>query len=79
MARLIDETDFALYQPYVDELAKLGLQPIVKSRWLNAVSVEATPEQIRAAQNLPSVQSVRPVARLKLPPVREAATHEMAL
>ncbi len=78
-ARLIDETDFTLYQPYIDELAKLGLQPIVKSRWLNAVSVEATPEQIRAAQTLPNVQSVRPVARLKLPPVREAATHEMTL
>lgn len=78
-AQLIDETDFALYQPYLDELAKLGLQPGVQSRWLNAVSVDALPEQIAAAQKLSFVKSVRPVAHLKLPPTHEAKADEISL
>jgi len=78
-AHLIDETDFALYQPYLDELAKLDLSPVVQSRWLNAVSVSATPEQIDAAKNLSFVKAVRRVAHLKLPPVREATPEEISL
>ncbi len=77
--KLLDETDLALYQPYLEELVKLGLQPIVKSRWLNAVSVAATPEQAQTLQNLPFVQTHRPVARLKLPPVQEAAAQDATL
>jgi subtilisin family serine protease len=78
-ADLIDETDFALYQPYLDELAKLDLAPVVKSRWLNAVSVSALPEQIDAVKNLSFVKAVRRVAHLKLPPVREAKPKEIFL
>lgn len=77
-ANLIDETDFALYQPYLDELAKLDLSPVVKSRWLNAVSVVATPQQVAVVKNLSFVQSARLVACLKQPPVREATPSEIA-
>lgn len=78
-ANLIDETDFALYQPYLDELAQIDLTPLVKSRWLNAVSVLAAPRQIETVKNLSFVQSARLVARLQRPPVREAAASETAL
>lgn len=78
-AEVIDETDFALYQPYLAELAKLDLKPVVESRWLNAVSVDALPEQIATAQKLSFVRSVRRVAHLKLPPVREAQAEDIAL
>lgn len=78
-AQLVEETDLALYQPYVTALQDKGAQIVVTSRWLNAVSVLATPEQLAALQKLSFVRSLRPVARLKLPPVREATAEEIAL
>ncbi len=65
---LIESTDLDLYQPYLDELARLGLQPVVRSRWLNAVSVAASREQIQAVQKLPFVAASQTVARLRIPP-----------
>lgn len=49
---------------YVDQLQSMGVEPIVVSRWFNAVSVFLTPEQIEAVRALPFVRGVQPVARL---------------
>ncbi|MDZ7343953.1 MAG: S8 family serine peptidase [candidate division KSB1 bacterium] len=68
---LVDESDFDLYQPYVSELIARGFQPVVTSRWLNAISILATPEEIAELQKLPFVESVRRVAALRLPPPSE--------
>jgi subtilisin family serine protease len=69
---LVDETDFELYQPYLNELIDRGFQPVVTSRWLNAVSILATLEEITALQNLPFVKSTQLVAPLKTPPLPTA-------
>ncbi len=68
--QLVDAYDLDVYEPYLKELAALGLTPITVSRWLNAVSVAATPAQRAAVQQLASVAAVRPVSRLRTPPVK---------
>lgn len=65
---LIDQTDVEVYQPYLDALSRHGLKPITISRWLNALTVKATPEQIKAAQQLPFVDKIQVVATLQAPP-----------
>jgi len=61
---LIDVSDLPVYQPYVDELAKRGITAHVSSRWLNALSVYLTPEQIGSIASLPFVKEVIPVVTL---------------
>ena len=60
---LVDTTDLPLYSPYLQELRRLGHEPVVQSRWLNAVSVPLTPDQVDPVRGLPFVRDVRPVAR----------------
>ena len=67
-AALVDESDIDIYQGYLDELARYGLEPVAHSRWLNAVSAIVEPEQIPVVEQLPFVKEIRPVARLRIPP-----------
>ncbi|MGH7595491.1 MAG: S8 family serine peptidase [bacterium] len=72
-AALVDASDFDLHQPYLDELARRGFAPVATSRWLNAVSVFATPEEIKILESLPFVKNVQRVASLNIPPAPEIA------
>src|SRR5574341_150506 len=78
-AALVDESDLDLYQPYLNELAQRGFEPVVASRWLNAVSVLVAPEELEILQSLPFVKSVQRVARLKIPPAPEAVPESLPL
>lgn len=69
---LVDQTDAEVYQPYLDELSRYGLKPITISRWLNALTVNATPEQIKTVQQLPFVDKIQVVATLQAPPAPSA-------
>lgn len=59
------------------ELARLGVEPVVESRWLGAVSADLTAAQHEAVRALPFVREVRPVGRFAearvAPSVVEAA------
>lgn len=46
---------------YIASLARLGVQPVYESRWLNAISVELTPEQASEIEQLSFVRGIRPV------------------
>jgi serine protease AprX len=50
---------------YVAALRALGVDPVVESRWLNAVTAPLTPEARAAVEKLPFVRAVRPVARVE--------------
>ncbi len=63
--QLIDQTDYPLHQPYLDELQKIGIKPVSKSRWLNAISAYLTPEQIDHIKSLSFVKKFQPVAQYK--------------
>jgi subtilisin family serine protease len=53
-----DLTDLPIEPRYVDAVAQIGARLRGKSRWLNSISVEATPEQIRRIAELPFVHSI---------------------
>jgi len=65
---VVDETDLPLYQPYIQTLEQMGHEPVVRSRWLNAVSVPLTRSDIATLASLPFVRSIRPVARRRYVP-----------
>jgi len=68
--RLVDVTDLPLHRPYVKAVAALGASLRRESRWLNAASFDAAPDQIRAAADLPFVRRVELVRRSKSPEIR---------
>jgi serine protease AprX len=53
--RLADYDDLPVYSPYLEKLRPLVKKIRTVSRWLNAVSVEATPFQVRMLARLPFV------------------------
>ncbi|MFH0991315.1 MAG: S8 family serine peptidase [bacterium] len=59
--KLIDEYDRPVNEAYLDQIRSTGATIVATSRWLNAVSVLATPEQHRSIQSLSCVESVNPV------------------
>ena len=60
---------------YVERLRAEGVEPIVVSRWLNAVSAFLDDDQREAVRRLPFVREVRPVARTA---TERAAVHPHA-
>jgi subtilisin-like proprotein convertase family protein len=62
-SRLVDDRDLPLAASYVDGVLATGARERQRSRWLNALSVDATPEQIAAIAGLPFVREVELVAR----------------
>lgn len=60
--RPFDERDLPVYRPYVRSLEQLGVRFRAFSRWLNAISVVATPDQIRRVADLPFVTRLRMVS-----------------
>jgi serine protease AprX len=59
---LVDFTDLPLFQRHVQGALETGVKLRAASRWLNAISVQANPEQLRRLAELPFVCSLRPVA-----------------
>lgn len=59
----VDRRDLAPSQHYIDAVTQTGASKRHVSRWLNAVSVEATGDQLRAISALPMVERVTPVRR----------------
>ena len=71
---LVDARDLPVRQDYVDAVAAIAGEPIVVSRWLNAVSVMATPDEMADLSQQRFVSSIRPVADLGRPDVAADAT-----
>ncbi len=58
-------TDYPLSSRALDQVRSSGVVLYRKSRWLRAVSVIATLEQLVTLRGLPGVVEIRPVAKLK--------------
>jgi hypothetical protein len=70
-AEPVDRLDVVLHRPYVGAVAATGARIRHEVRWLNAVSVDASADELAAIEVLPFVQAVRPVARRTHSPVRD--------
>jgi hypothetical protein len=72
-ARIVVEGDLPVFQDYVTAVLGEGARLRHRSRWLNAISVEASPETIVRIATLPSVRRVQRVARLgRIEPLRSS-------
>ena len=69
--RKMGENDFITYEDipvaekYVAAIKKIGVKVRTRSRWLNAISVEANHEQIQIIRSLPFVKSIQSIAVFK--------------
>ena len=63
MSGLFDERDLPIDATRLDSVRSTGAIIRTQSRWLNAISVNATDEEIRAIAKLPFVLSVAPLHR----------------
>ena len=61
--QLLDVSDLPLEERYIRDVEETGARVRHRSRWFNAVSVEATPAQIERLRALPSVREIELVAR----------------
>ncbi len=60
----ISFTDFPVNENYIQTLQTQNIQPIVVSRWLNAISANLTQEQVAVVSQLDFVQSITPVKKM---------------
>jgi serine protease AprX len=60
---LFDARDLPVSPGYVRAIERTGATVHVTSRWLNAVSVNATADQLRAIRSIDAVQRLEPVRR----------------
>ncbi len=63
--RIIDELDLPVSQTALACVEQTGAKILVISRWFNAVSVEATPQQLQVLSALPGVSKLEPVVQWK--------------
>lgn len=66
------EIDRPVSPAYVGALTRLGIEPRVESRWLNAISAELSDAQLAEVGDLPFVRAIRPVGQLRQPEGQEA-------
>lgn len=59
---LVDYDDLPVFQPYIDQVLAAGCELRHTFRWFNAITVEATADQIRHIANLPFVARLKKVA-----------------
>jgi hypothetical protein len=65
---LVDETDLPVHAPYLAKLGNSGVTVGQVSKWLNAVSIRGTAEQIARCASLPFVRSLDLVTGYKRSP-----------
>lgn len=69
----VDARDLPVSADYLAHVEATGARVRVTSRWLNAVSVDATPAQLAELAALPEVSHLAPVARGRRDPVPSLA------
>ena len=65
---VVDVTDLPVSRAYINDLVSSGLRIRRVSKYLNAVSAEATPEQVRQVSNLPFISKIDRVFTLRRRP-----------
>jgi len=67
VGQAVNENDLPVASSYVDAVRATGATVVVRSRWLNAISVYADPDQAARIAALPFVRDMRPVAHGSVP------------
>ncbi len=62
---LVDFKDLQVHRGYITEVINIGVKHRTTSRWLNAISVEMTPQQLSQIAKLSFVRHIKPVASFR--------------
>ena len=68
----LDEKDRPVSPFYIAQIRDLGISVAMESRWLNAVSVRATPQEMKSVAALPFVRKIGPMGHVQLTPPQVA-------
>ncbi|NOY76796.1 MAG: S8 family serine peptidase [Calditrichaeota bacterium] len=68
---LFDFTDVPVYPDYIQQIRAAGFRVWTVSKWLNAVSVFASPSSLERLRSFPFVKTIKPVNVFIRPPVRQ--------
>jgi len=74
---LFDFTDVPVYPDYVRRVRAAGFRVWTVSKWLNAVSVFASPESVQQLRSLPFVKKVEPVNVFIRPPIGQKPVEKL--
>ncbi len=66
---VVDMTDLPVHENYIRQLQDRGIEPVVISRWLNAMSGYATRLEAEQLASLPFVEKIQRVAIFRRPPI----------
>ena len=61
-ANLYDISNYSLNASYVSQINAIAIEEVGQTRWMNAMAVMATPEQISQIQELPFVSRIQQIA-----------------
>ena len=61
---LVSQRDLPIYQPFLDEISSEDIEIVVKSKWLNAVTVYLTPDQRQLLASKPFISEIRPTRKI---------------
>jgi subtilisin family serine protease len=64
---LVDFKDVPVYQSYIDQVLSTGVKKRRILRWFNAVTIEATPQQLHQIAQLPFVREFKHVSTARYP------------
>lgn len=73
---LFDFTDVPVYRDYVRKVRAAGFRVWTVSKWLNAVSVFASPQSIERLRSLPFVKKIEPVNVFIRPPIGQKSVEK---
>jgi subtilisin family serine protease len=74
--QVVDYNDLPVEESYVEQLTAAGAAVRQRSKWLNAVSITATPAVIQKLETLPFVQAIDLVGRFKKDASQGVTTEE---
>lgn len=57
--------DYPIYEPYIQRLKDIGIEPVNQLRWFNAISSYLTGEQLELLKSLPFVEKIERVKSFK--------------
>lgn len=69
LSPVVEYSDIAIHSPYVKELQSVGISPIVKSKWLNAVSAVLCADQISEIKKSDFIRKIQPTLKAKRKPL----------
>jgi len=75
LGTIVDFHDLPVNQPYIEKLQAFHIEPIITSKWLNAISANLTTDQLNQIKKLSFIKKIQPVAIHKQRKISDEPEH----